>query len=84
MASTTSGRNIAEELRSFQESARVLSDDATILEDYSGEWVGVFEGAVRASGQTLDEVLEGLADQGIPPERSVIRFINPDPVTMLF
>ena len=84
MASTTSGPNIAEELRSFQESARVLSDDATILENYSGEWVGVFGGGVRASGQTLDEVLEGLADQGLPPERTVIRFINPDPVTMLF
>lgn len=76
-------RQIGEELRSFRETARHLSDDPTIAECFKGQWVGVHGGQVRAHGDTIDKVLRQLDAAGYVRSQVIVQYIHKEPRTLI-
>ncbi len=75
---------IAETLRSFGETARLLSSDgARLAEMYSGKWIGLHTGAVRATGDSIEEVLAALDAGGWSRQEAVVRFMEKDPPALI-
>ena len=75
---------VGRELDQFAESARALSSNhPRFIDDYPQQWVGVFQGQVRARGKTLKSVLAQLGEKGIRPEHALIRFIERDQRTLI-
>lgn len=76
-------RDVARDLRAFQDDARVLSSKRQhLLEHYPNMWVGIHERKVVAKGETLDSVVEQLVALGIPRGRAIVRFISKHPRKM--
>lgn len=76
-------RDVARDLRAFQDDARVLSSKRQhLLEQYPNMWVGIHERKVVAKGETLDAVVEQLVALGIPRGRAIVRFISKHPRKM--
>ena len=79
-----SPREIAASLRNFTESARILSrDHPRLIDEYPDRWVAVTRGAVRADGETHDEVLAKIDAAGIPRSEVIIRRIEREPRTLI-
>ena len=65
------------DLRELRKTARLLSsDDPRMIDLHPDQWVGLYQGAVRATGSTLQEVLGSLESQGIPKAKALVRFIT--------
>lgn len=74
-----SAREIAEDLSGFAQSENVLSARREeFVAKYLKRWVGVYEGAVAASAETLDELLAELDRTGVPRRHTAVRFIDND------
>lgn len=68
---------MARSLSAFQQSARVLSNNfPRLIDDYPDQWVAVTDGAVMASGDTLEQVLARIDDRNIPRADVIVRFIE--------
>ncbi len=77
-------REIANELDSFRESVKCLSSsDPRLVEQYPKEWVAICTGHVRAHEPTFQAVLEKLDCDGFSREQSIIRYVDPEPKTMI-
>jgi hypothetical protein len=75
---------IAASLRAFAESARTLSEShGRLLDRYPDRWVAVSHGAVRADGDSLEEVLDKLDRAGIPRSDAIVRLIEREPRTLI-
>jgi hypothetical protein len=75
---------VGRELDEFAASARALSSDhPRFIDEYPQQWVGVFQGQLRARGKTLKSVLAQLGEQGIRSEHALIRFIERDQRTLI-
>ena len=75
---------IAASLQAFSDSARVLSSNhPRLIDEYPDRWIAVFRGAVRADGDTLEEVLEEIDEARIPRSDLIIRFIEREPRTYI-
>ena len=77
-------REIANELDSFRETVKCLSSsDPRLVEQYPKQWVAICTGHVRAHGPTFQTVLEKLDSDGFSREQSIIRYVDPEPKTMI-
>ena len=75
---------VAKELKSFRRTAKRLSSNRPrMIERYPRQWVGLYEGRVRAHGETQEEVLKQIDDKNLPRARTLVRFIDPDPKAMI-
>ena len=75
---------IDRELRLFAEAAQVLSSDhPRLINEHPLQWVGVFDGRVAASAQTLSSLMAQLEGGGIPPKHTIVRFIDKDERTLI-
>ena len=70
-------RQIDRELRAFSRAARLLSSDhPRLIEEHPKEWVGLYDGKVRATAKSFNALLAKLRKQGLPPNEAIIRYID--------
>jgi hypothetical protein len=75
---------ISRSLRSFSKSAAVFSAGSPrLIDKYEDKWVGVYEGKVVASADTLDEVTREISRKGIPLNETMIRRIDRKEKTLI-
>jgi len=68
---------MAQSLRAFQRSARVLSDNhPRLIDEYPNQWVAAADSTVMAHGDTLEQVLTRIDAEGISRADVIIRFIE--------
>ncbi len=68
---------MAQSLRAFQRSARVLSDShPRLIDEYPDQWVAVADRTVMAHGDTLEQVLAQLDAENISRADVIVRFIE--------
>lgn len=68
---------IARDLEAYSNAAQVLSSNhPRLIDDHPLQWVGVYQGAVAASGKNLTSLMIQLEKAGVPPARTIIRFID--------
>ncbi len=80
----TTPAEVAASLQEFSESARALSSNHPhLVDDYPDKWIAVFRGTVHAHGDTLDEVLAKVDEEGIPRSEVIIRLIEREPRTFI-
>ena len=76
--------NIDRQLRQFTDAAKVLSSDhPRLIDEHPLQWVGVYQGRVAASAQTLSSLMRQLEDDGIPPQNAIVRFIDKTERTLI-
>jgi hypothetical protein len=72
-----SAAQIDQELRRFGEAAKVLSSDhPRMIDEHPLQWIGVYQGKVAATGRSLKSLMAQLRKRSIPPEETIIRFID--------
>jgi hypothetical protein len=72
-----SPKKIAQDLRAFTRTARVVSsNERQLLKKYSKQWIAVYNGKVRAAAKSLDGVISKLEKQGLPANESIIRYMD--------
>lgn len=72
-----SAAQIDRELSEFREAAKVLSSDhPRMIDEHPLQWIGVYQGKVAATGRTLKSLITQLRKKAIPPEETIIRFID--------
>lgn len=80
----SSAAQVAQELQSFRQAATFLSaEHARLIDRYRHEWVGVYEGEVRAHAKTLKGVMKKIVEQDLPKERVIVRHIDSDQRTLI-
>jgi hypothetical protein len=68
---------IAADLKAFEKDHRVLDDQRDyLLKNYEDRWVAVYDGEIRTSATTFDEVLANVDALCIPRGRVVISLIE--------
>ena len=68
---------VARDIAEYRETARLLSSSQPrMVELYPMQWVAVYQGAVRAHGESRDEVLREIDSLQIPREKTLVRFIH--------
>jgi hypothetical protein len=76
--------DIDHELQQFTAAAKVLSSDhPRLIDKHPLEWVGIYQGEVAASGQTLNSLMAQLETLGVPSEHAIIRFIDKEERTLI-
>jgi hypothetical protein len=72
-----SAAQIGENLGQFRKSAQLLSsDEQGVVDDYQLQWIGVYQGKVVASGETLESLMSQLQRNNIPSQDTLIRFVD--------
>ncbi len=75
---------VASELAEFQKTVRALSSNhPRMIDKYPRQWVAIYRGKVRATGNSLEDVLTEMDEKGLPRERTVVRFIEKNHRTMI-
>ena len=75
---------IDQELRNFSDAAQLLSSDhPRLIDEHPLQWVGIFQGKIAASAQTLNSLMAQLEDEGISPANTIVRFIDKDERTLI-
>jgi hypothetical protein len=75
---------VGADLVAFTEAAKVLSSDhPRLIHTHPMQWIGVFEGTVAASDVDYDGLMAQLADKGIPPSQTIVRFIDKTEKTLI-
>lgn len=70
-------QEIAKGLRRFRKSAMVLSKQRPrMIQEHPQEWVALFDGVVRASNKSFDNLMGEIDRQGIPRGEVLVRFID--------
>lgn len=68
---------VARELARFGKAARALSSDhPRFIEKFPKQWVVIYEGKVRARGQTMQSALLQARQQNLPTQHAIVRFID--------
>lgn len=77
-------RKIAKDLRQYRKAAKVLSSDhPRLVETHPRKWVVIYEGKVQVEGKSLDQVLKGAAEQHLPKDKIIVRYIEKNRKTMI-
>ena len=77
-------RDVERDLRSFRNTARVLSSShPRLIDRYPKQWVALYRGRVRASGSTFAAVMAQIDKKGLPREHVIVRFIDKNQRTMI-
>jgi hypothetical protein len=67
----------AKELASFRKAAKSLSSKhPRFIEEYPKQWIVVYDGKVRARGQTMQSAMLQAKNQNIPIHSAIIRYID--------
>lgn len=75
---------IDRELQQFAEAADVLSSDhPRLIDEHPLQWVGIYEGKVAASAQTLNSLMQQLETKGVPARHAIVRFIDKEQRTLI-
>ena len=75
---------VATDLRAFSETARALADEQeNLIGNHPLQWVGIYEGKVSASSRTLTSLMSSLESQGIPANKTFVRFIEKNQSTLI-
>jgi hypothetical protein len=70
-------KEIARELRSFSRAARILSSNhPRLIDRYPRQWVGIYDGKVEATSKSFKGLMASMRARGIPPSKSIIRYID--------
>ena len=79
-----SAESIDRELLQFTDAAGILSSNhPRLIDEHPLQWVGVYQGKVAASAQTLSSLMKQLQDDGIPPQNAIVRFIDKNERTLI-
>ena len=77
-------KRVASDLREFRQTALLLSSkEPRMVDEYPHKWVALYAGKVRAHEDTYKKVLDAIDRQDIPRERVLIRYIDPNPRTLI-
>jgi Family of unknown function (DUF5678) len=72
-----SPKKIARDLRAFSRTGQFLSsNERRLLKKYPEQWVGLYDGEVRASAKSIDEVISKLEKQELPLSESIIWYMD--------
>ena len=72
-----SPKKIARDLRAFSRTGQFLaSNERRLLKKYPKQWIALYDGKVRASAKSLDKVISKLEQQGLPPNESIIWYMD--------
>lgn len=70
-------KTVAQEMARFKKAAKALSSNhPRFIEEYPKQWVVVYDGKVRARGQTMQSALLQAREQNLPISNSIVRFID--------
>ena len=65
------------ELRTFSRAAKVLSSDhPRLIDQHPNQWVALYDGKIRASAKSFRAVVAKLKKQGLPPNETMIRYVD--------
>ena len=79
-----SAEGIDRELRQFADAAGILSSNhPRLIDEHPLQWIGVYQGKVAASAQTFSSLMTQLQDDGIPPQNTIVRFIDKNERTLI-
>ncbi len=77
-------KEIAREMGRFRKSARALSSKhPRFIEEFPKQWVVVYNGRVRARGQTMQSALLQAKEKQLPTENAIVRFIDKNERTFI-
>ncbi|MBI2918226.1 MAG: hypothetical protein HYY01_09540 [Chloroflexi bacterium] len=75
---------IVRELESFSKAARLFSTkEAELTQLYPNQWVAFYRGRVRATGKTLQSLLDEVDRKKLPRDRVIIHFMEQSPRAMI-
>ena len=75
---------ISSRLKSFDQDARLFSSEtACLIDSHENNWVGVFEGGIKATAETLESLENKMKDLGIPLNQAMIRRVDREPKTLI-
>jgi hypothetical protein len=70
-------RQMDRALRSFSRDAKVLSSkQPRLVNTHRKQWVGIYDGRVRATGKSFAALLSKLKAKGLPPSDAIVRYID--------
>jgi hypothetical protein len=70
-------KQIARELRTFSRSAKALSSNHPRLVDrHPKQWVAIYDGKIETTSKSFKGLMASMKRRGIPPSRSIIRYID--------
>lgn len=70
-------KQIDRELRGFSRAAKVLSSNRPrLIDQHPREWVGVYDGKVSATAKSFKGLIAKLKKRGLPPNKTIIRYID--------
>jgi hypothetical protein len=70
-------KQIDRELRAYSRAARVLSSNhSRLVNTHPKQWVGIYDGNVRATGKSFTALISRLKKQGLSPSDAIIRYID--------
>ena len=65
------------ELRTFSRAAKILSSDhPRLINQHPKQWVALYDGKIRASAKSFRAVVAKLKKQGLPPNETMIRYVD--------
>jgi hypothetical protein len=65
------------ELRTFSRAAKILSSDhPRLINQHPKQWVALYDGKIRASAKTFRAVVDKMKKQGLPPNETMIRYVD--------
>jgi hypothetical protein len=71
---------VSTSLERFAKSARALSaDKPNLIDAHPERWIALYNGSVKASGDSVDEVMTKLDEMEIPRSEVIVRFITRKP-----
>ena len=72
-----SPESISRDLAEFAEAAKVLSSDhPRLINTHPDEWVGIYDKEEAVTAKDFPALMAALTQKGIPPERTIVRFID--------
>lgn len=72
------------ELMAFTHSAQFLSDTTSrLMEEYPRQWVAVLDGRVESAADSFPEILQQVDARNLPRDKTIIRYIDKEPKTMI-
>ena len=67
-------KQIIADLIAFERDTNIMSSQyAALMTKYSGRWIAICDGEVRADAETLKQLLSNLDKTGFPRRRAVVR-----------
>jgi hypothetical protein len=78
-------KQIHRDLSMFSRAARVLSSNRPrLIEKHPKEWVGIYDGKIRATDKSFRGLMAKLKKRGLPPNKTIIRYIETSDRLMFF